>query len=51
MNKGGDLLVENLLLINAHGEYQEMRDFCSNLTIYEQIDEPFLQILVGSERI
>lgn len=42
MNKGGDLLVENLLLINAHGEYQEMRDFCSNLTIYEQIDEPFL---------
>ena len=42
MKKGGDLLVNNLLLINAHGEHQEMRDFCSNITIYEQIDEPFL---------
>ena len=40
--KGGDLLVDNLLLINAHGDHQEMRDFCSNITIYEQIDEPFL---------
>ena len=40
--KGGDVLVDNLLLVNAHGEYQELRDFCSNITIYEQIDEPFL---------
>ena len=42
MGKGGDLLVENLLLINQHGDYQELRDFCSNITIYEQIGEPFL---------
>ena len=40
--KGGDLRIDNLLLVNSHGETQELREFCSSLTIYEQIDEPFL---------
>ena len=40
--KGGDLLVDNIFLVNAHGDQQEMVNFVSNITIYEQIDEPFL---------